>query len=43
VWVRPFGEVVYLMPPFVIGEQDLERLIGAVHAVVREAGAAGEL
>ena len=26
VWVRPFGDVVYLMPPLVIGSQDLERL-----------------
>jgi adenosylmethionine---8-amino-7-oxononanoate aminotransferase len=33
-WVRPFGDVVYLMPPLVIGERDLERLIGAVRAVV---------
>ncbi len=43
VWVRPFGKVVYLMPPLVIGAQDLERLIGAMHAVLREAGAAREL
>ena len=27
VWVRPFGDVVYLMPPLVIDPQDLERLI----------------
>ena len=25
VWMRPFGDVVYLMPPFVIGAEDLER------------------
>ena len=24
VWVRPFGDVVYLMPPLVIGAEDLE-------------------
>jgi adenosylmethionine---8-amino-7-oxononanoate aminotransferase len=36
VWVRPFGDVVYLMPPFVIGEEDLETLIRAVHTVVAE-------
>jgi adenosylmethionine---8-amino-7-oxononanoate aminotransferase len=42
-WVRPFGNVVYLMPPLVIGSRDLERLIGAVVDVLREAAAAGEL
>jgi adenosylmethionine---8-amino-7-oxononanoate aminotransferase len=43
VWVRPFGSVVYLMPPLVIGAGDLDRLIAAVHDVLREAAAAGEL
>jgi len=43
VWIRPFGDVVYLMPPFVIGAADLERLIAAVHDVLAEASAAGEL
>jgi adenosylmethionine-8-amino-7-oxononanoate aminotransferase len=35
VWVRPFGDVVYLMPPFVIADDELEALIGAVVKVVR--------
>jgi len=43
VWVRPFGDVVYLMPPFVIDAADLEQLIAAVHDVLAEASAAGEL
>jgi len=43
VWVRPFGDVVYLMPPFVIEAEDLERLIAAIRDVLREADAAGEL
>jgi adenosylmethionine-8-amino-7-oxononanoate aminotransferase len=43
VWVRPFGDVVYLMPPLVIGAQDLERLIEAIVAVLAEAAMAGEL
>jgi adenosylmethionine-8-amino-7-oxononanoate aminotransferase len=30
VWVRPFGRLVYLMPPFVIDENDLRRLTDAV-------------
>jgi len=34
VWVRPFGRLVYLMPPFVINEQDLAVLTSAVVRVV---------
>ena len=34
VWVRPFGKLVYLMPPYVISEADLETLIKAVVDVV---------
>ncbi|MDP6437180.1 MAG: adenosylmethionine--8-amino-7-oxononanoate transaminase [Gammaproteobacteria bacterium] len=30
VWIRPFGKLVYLMPPYVIGEDDLTRLTAAV-------------
>jgi adenosylmethionine-8-amino-7-oxononanoate aminotransferase len=36
VWVRPFGDVVYLAPPFVISKHDLASLIDAVVEVVRE-------
>jgi adenosylmethionine-8-amino-7-oxononanoate aminotransferase len=36
VWVRPFGDVVYLAPPFVIGSADLARLVDAVVQVVGE-------
>jgi adenosylmethionine-8-amino-7-oxononanoate aminotransferase len=34
VWVRPLHDVVYLMPPFVIGTDDLETLVDAVVRVV---------
>ncbi len=34
VWVRPFGNVVYLMPPLVIGEDELAILVRAVHKVL---------
>jgi len=37
VWLRPFRDLVYTMPPYVIGEQDLE----AVTAAVVDAARAG--
>ena len=36
VWVRPFGNVVYLMPPFVIAADDLATLTAAVRRVLTE-------
>ncbi|MCU7929459.1 MAG: adenosylmethionine--8-amino-7-oxononanoate transaminase [Candidatus Thiodiazotropha sp. (ex Codakia rugifera)] len=36
VWVRPFGKLVYLMPPFIIGEEDLNTLTSAVVRVVEK-------
>ncbi len=34
VWVRPFGKLVYLMPPFIISESDLDKLTSAVYDVL---------
>ena len=34
VWVRPFGRLVYLMPPYVIDARDLSRLTAAVVEVL---------
>ncbi|MBI4983816.1 MAG: adenosylmethionine--8-amino-7-oxononanoate transaminase [Rhodocyclales bacterium] len=34
VWLRPFGNVVYVMPPFVIAADDLTRITAAVCAEV---------
>ncbi len=36
VWVRPFGRLVYLMPPLVMDQQDLTDLTAAVVDVVAE-------
>lgn len=34
VWVRPFGKLVYLMPPFIISEKKLAKLTEAVCEIV---------
>jgi adenosylmethionine-8-amino-7-oxononanoate aminotransferase len=36
VWIRPFGDIVYVAPPFVIARDDLSRL---THAIVRNVSA----
>ena len=38
VWVRPFGDIAYLMPPFVITPDELSQLTAAVCAVVKQRG-----
>ena len=35
VWVRPFGKLVYLMPAFIIDDDDLQQLCTAVTEVIR--------
>jgi adenosylmethionine-8-amino-7-oxononanoate aminotransferase len=35
VWIRPFGDIVYLMPAFTIPEGELAQLTGAMVKVVR--------
>ena len=34
VWVRPFGRLVYVMPPYVTSDAELATLTGAITAVV---------
>jgi adenosylmethionine---8-amino-7-oxononanoate aminotransferase len=34
VWIRPFKDVVYLMPPLVIGDDELDILLAAVRSVL---------
>ncbi len=36
VWIRPFGRLVYIMPPFVISEKELTFLTNALLKVVSE-------
>lgn len=43
VWVRPFGKLVYLMPPFVISKDELVLLINAVIETIDEFAALNNL
>lgn len=36
VWIRPFGRLVYVMPPYVIGDDDLETLCRAMVKIIAE-------
>ncbi len=38
VWVRPFGKLVYTMPPYIIDDEDLGHLTRAICHVVSQAG-----
>lgn len=34
VWIRPFGKLVYLMPPFIINEHQIDQLINGVRGLI---------
>ena len=36
VWVRPFGKLVYIMPPYIISNDDLSQLTGAIFDVLAQ-------
>ena len=33
VWIRPFGKLVYIMPPYIISQQELSQLTKAIYTV----------
>jgi adenosylmethionine-8-amino-7-oxononanoate aminotransferase len=41
VWIRPFGRLVYIMPPFVTLPEDITALTGAIHSVIAEVHGGG--
>ena len=36
VWIRPFGKLVYVMPPYIIKDHELVQLVEAMLRVVAE-------
>ena len=36
VWIRPFGKLVYIMPPFIISKEELSHLISSLIKVISE-------
>lgn len=36
VWIRPFGKLIYIMPPLVATNDDLQKLVDAIATVVNE-------
>lgn len=36
IWIRPFGKLVYVMPPYVMSDEDLATLTGAMVKVLSE-------
>lgn len=36
VWIRPMGDLIYLMPPFIINDAQLEKLCAAIATVIED-------
>ena len=36
VWIRPFNDLIYLMPPYIIETSQLSRLTQAIHSIISQ-------
>ena len=36
VWIRPFGKLVYVMPPYVVSDKELSTLCQAIYRVIKD-------
>ena len=36
VWIRPFGKLIYIMPPLVINKSQISQLVGAIKTVLTD-------
>ena len=43
VWLRPFGRLIYTMPPYITGDDDLALICSAIRVVAEESIAAEEV
>ncbi len=34
VWIRPFGKLIYMMPPYISTEADLKKLVNAIESAI---------
>ncbi len=34
VWIRPFGKLIYIMPPYITSNEDIESLIDTIYAAI---------